>query len=48
MKACGVPALPTFQVYVGGEKVDSFTGGDEAKMVNMVTKHVASGDKKSD
>ena len=37
-----VMAMPTFQVYKKGEKVDTTTGANEAKLEAMVTKHAAS------
>mmetsp|Transcript_105897 Transcript_105897/g.299345 ORF Transcript_105897/g.299345 Transcript_105897/m.299345 type:complete len:201 (-) Transcript_105897:61-663(-) len=36
-----VMGLPTFQVFVAGEKVGSTTGGDEGKMVALIEKHLA-------
>ena len=40
MHSCEVLAMPTFQIYKGGEKVDTLTGANEKKLVDMVAKHV--------
>mgnify|MGYP006109169279 CR=1 FL=1 len=37
---CGISAMPTFQFYKGGNKVDSFSGADEAKLKALVQKHM--------
>mmetsp|Transcript_35113 Transcript_35113/g.111620 ORF Transcript_35113/g.111620 Transcript_35113/m.111620 type:complete len:200 (-) Transcript_35113:81-680(-) len=39
---CEVLGLPTFQVYVAGERVGSTTGGNEQNMVALVEKHLKS------
>jgi len=36
---CGISAMPTFQFYLGGEKVNEFSGADEAKLRAMVKLH---------
>lgn len=45
MTRCGVMGLPTFQVYLGGEQVGTVTGGDESKVVALVTEHLKAGSK---
>ena len=37
--ACGVRAMPTFQVYVNGAKKDAMTGASEAKLTSLVDTH---------
>mmetsp|Transcript_30871 Transcript_30871/g.86941 ORF Transcript_30871/g.86941 Transcript_30871/m.86941 type:complete len:209 (-) Transcript_30871:136-762(-) len=37
---CEVMGLPTFQVFSGGERVGSATGGDETKMVGLISQHL--------
>jgi len=37
---CGISAMPTFQFYIGGEKVDSFSGADESKLKATIQKHM--------
>ena len=39
--SCEVLAMPTFQIYKGGEKVDTLTGANEKKLVDMVTEHLS-------
>ena len=36
---CGVQAMPTFQFYKGGQKVDEFRGADVKSLRAMVEKH---------
>lgn len=38
-QACGISAMPTFQVYKGGAKVDEMRGADPNGLAAMVTKH---------
>ena len=38
-EACGVQAMPTFQVFVNGAKKDAMTGASEAKLTAFVDKH---------
>ncbi len=38
-EACGVQAMPTFQVYVNGAKKDAMTGASDAKLTALVDKH---------
>eukprot|EP00933_Yihiella_yeosuensis_P010938 TRINITY_DN117840_c0_g1_i1.p1 TRINITY_DN117840_c0_g1~~TRINITY_DN117840_c0_g1_i1.p1 ORF type:complete len:202 (-),score=52.39 TRINITY_DN117840_c0_g1_i1:124-729(-) len=38
---CGVLGLPTFQVYKDGKEVGSVTGGEENKLVQLVSEHLA-------
>jgi hypothetical protein len=35
---CGVRAMPTFQAFFNGEKVDELTGADPAKLQAMIAK----------
>ena len=35
---CGIKAMPTFQFYKGGNKVDEICGADEAKLKATVQK----------
>ncbi|CAD6572111.1 MAG: hypothetical protein CYPHOPRED_004717 [Cyphobasidiales sp. Tagirdzhanova-0007] len=35
----GIRAMPTFMVFKNGEKVDSFTGADRAKLPAFIAKH---------
>lgn len=37
--ACGISAMPTFQFYKGGEKIDELCGADETKLKALVLKH---------
>ena len=36
---CGISAMPTFQFYKGGKKVDEFSGADSEKLKAMVEKN---------
>ncbi|KER24612.1 putative thioredoxin [Opisthorchis viverrini] len=38
-KAYCITCMPTFVFLKGGEKVDSFSGADEKKLLEMVKKH---------
>jgi thioredoxin-like negative regulator of GroEL len=38
---CGISAMPTFQVWKGGKKVDEFLGADRARLRAMAEKHCA-------
>jgi thiol-disulfide isomerase/thioredoxin len=42
MPRCEVMGLPTFQVYMGGEKKESITGiSDDTKLVDMLSRHLS-------
>lgn len=43
---CEVMGLPTFQVYLGGQRVDAITGSGDEKLVGLINKHLAGNDKK--
>jgi thioredoxin 1 len=36
---CGIQAMPTFQVYKGGVKVDEMEGANEDGLAQLVAKH---------
>ena len=36
---CGITAMPTFQFFVGGKKVDELMGASEGKLKEMLEKH---------
>jgi len=36
---CGIQAMPTFQVYKGGAKVDEMKGADQKGLHNLLTKN---------
>mmetsp|Transcript_30475 Transcript_30475/g.81982 ORF Transcript_30475/g.81982 Transcript_30475/m.81982 type:complete len:177 (+) Transcript_30475:62-592(+) len=36
---CGIRAMPTFQFYKNGAKVDEFAGADQSKLITLITKH---------
>ena len=37
--ACGIKAMPTFQFYKGGKKVEEMCGADENKLKELIEKH---------
>ena len=37
---CGISAMPTFQVWQGGQKVDSLVGASKEKLAALVAKFV--------
>ena len=39
---CGISAMPTFQVWKDGAKVDELVGASKTKLAAMVAKHVYS------
>lgn len=38
-ESCGIMAMPTFQCYRGGEKVDEMQGANESGLKAMVARH---------
>ena len=36
---CGIQAMPTFQVFKDGERVDEMRGADRVLLRNLVAKH---------
>ena len=36
---CGIQAMPTFQVYKGGERVEEMRGASEPGLKALITKH---------
>lgn len=38
---CGIRAMPTFQFFKGGVKVDEMCGASEEKLRELVTKYAA-------
>mmetsp|Transcript_10514 Transcript_10514/g.20280 ORF Transcript_10514/g.20280 Transcript_10514/m.20280 type:complete len:211 (+) Transcript_10514:97-729(+) len=40
---CEVMGLPTFQVYLNGQRAGSTTGGDESKLVSLIEQHLDTG-----
>ena len=36
---CGISAMPTFQVWQGGKKVDELVGASKDKLAALVAKH---------
>lgn len=36
---CGISAMPTFQFYKGGEKVDEMRGADAARLEQLISEH---------
>ncbi len=37
--ACGISAMPTFQFYKGGTRVDEFRGANTSQLEALVAKH---------
>ena len=37
--ACGISAMPTFQFFKGGEKIDEFKGANTAQLQALVAKY---------
>lgn len=37
--ACGISAMPTFQVWKGGEKIDELVGASKDRLKAMIEKH---------
>ena len=37
--ACGIQAMPTFQFFKGGAKIDEMRGADQAKLAQLLAKH---------
>ncbi len=37
-EACGIEAMPTFQFYKGGRKIDQFSGADERALTEKINK----------
>ncbi|GIL48475.1 hypothetical protein Vafri_4990 [Volvox africanus] len=40
-EACGITAMPTFQVFVGGVKVDDLVGASQDKLKALVAKYAS-------
>jgi thioredoxin 1 len=38
-EACGISAMPTFQFFKGGKKIDDFCGASKEKLVEKLDKH---------
>jgi len=38
-KAAGIEAMPTFQVWKGGKKLEEFKGADENKLKQLIAKY---------
>jgi thioredoxin len=38
--ACGISAMPTFQFYKDGKKVDDFCGADEGQLIQRIEKNM--------
>ena len=41
-EACEVEAMPTFQLFRNGEKIDGMTGSDATKLKELIDKHYSS------
>jgi thioredoxin 1 len=37
--ACGIQAMPTFQFFKGGKKIEEMRGADPSKLVVLITAH---------
>jgi thioredoxin 1 len=37
--ACGIRAMPTFQFFKDGQKIEEMMGADQNKLVSMITKY---------
>ncbi|GLC35402.1 hypothetical protein PLESTB_000568400 [Pleodorina starrii] len=40
-EACGITAMPTFQVFIGGAKVDELVGASQEKLKALVAKYAS-------
>ena len=38
--ACGISAMPTFQYYKGGQKIDEVVGADEGQIKAKIAQHM--------
>lgn len=38
-EACGISAMPTFQLYKGGQKINELVGSEEASLEALVAKY---------
>jgi thioredoxin 1 len=41
---CGISAMPTFQVWQGGEKKDELVGASKDKLRDLINKYTADGE----